>query len=100
MLPGMSFTPNSSEVVVSYGGRIWRVPIAAGAEPIPVPFRVRTELEIGPELAFKYPVDDSARGSPFDRSATPFRPPTGRCWPSRRSTGSTCARYRTASRGA
>ena len=61
VLPGMSFTPDSSEVVASYGGRIWRVPIAPGAAPIPVPFRVRTELEIGPELAFKYPVDDSPR---------------------------------------
>ena len=61
VLPGMSFTPDSSEVVVSYGGRIWRVPIAPGAAPIPVRFRVRTELAMGPELAFKYPVDDSPR---------------------------------------
>ena len=61
VLPGMSFTPDSSEVVASYGGRIWRVPIAPGADPIPVPFRVRTELPIGPELAFQYPVDDSER---------------------------------------
>ena len=61
VLPGMSFTPDSSEVVASYGGRIWRVPIAPGAKPIPVPFRVQTELPIGPELAFKYPVDDSPR---------------------------------------
>ena len=61
VLPGMSFTPDSSEVVVSYGGKIWRVPIAAGAEPIPVPFRVRAELEVGPQLVFKYPVDDSVR---------------------------------------
>ena len=60
-LPGMSFTPDSSELVVSYGGKIWRVPIAEGGEPIPVPFRVQTELEIGPALAFKYPVDDRVR---------------------------------------
>ena len=60
-LPGMSFTPDSSELVVFYGGRIWRVPLAEGAAPIAVPFRVRTELEIGPELAFEYPVDDSLR---------------------------------------
>ena len=60
-LPGMSFTPDSSEVVVSYGGKIWRVPLAEGAAPVPVPFRVRVDLEIGPELAFKYPVDDSRR---------------------------------------
>ena len=61
VLPGMSFTPDSSELVVSYGGKIWRVPLAEDAEPIPVPFRVRTDLDIGPELAFKYPVDDSLR---------------------------------------
>ena len=60
-LPGMSFTPDSSEVVVSYGGKIWRVPVTAGSEPIPVPFHVRTELEIGPELTFEYPVDDRLR---------------------------------------
>ncbi len=60
-LPGMSFTPDSSELVVSYGGKIWRVPLAEGAEPLAVPFRVRTELEIGPELAFQYPIDDRVR---------------------------------------
>ena len=71
-LPGMSFTPDSSELVVSYGGRIWRVPLAEGAEPVPVPFRVRTELEIGPELAFKYPVDDRLRFTVRQiRDATP-----------------------------
>ena len=61
VLPGMSFTPDSTEVVVSYGGKIWRVPIAEGSEPIAVPFRVQTELEIGPELAFKYPVSNDRR---------------------------------------
>ena len=61
VLPGMSFTPDSSEVVVSYGGKLWRVPIAEDAEPIPVPFRVQTELDMGPELAFEYPVDDRVR---------------------------------------
>ena len=60
-LPGMSFTPDSSALVASYGGKIWRVPVAEGAGPIAVPFRVRTELDIGPELAFEYPVDDSIR---------------------------------------
>ena len=61
VLPGMSFTPDSTEVVVSYGGKLWRVPIAEGSEPIAVPFRVQTELEIGPELAFKYPVSNERR---------------------------------------
>jgi len=61
VLPGMSFTPDSAEVVVSYGGKIWRVPIAEGSDPIAVPFRVQTELQIGPELAFKYPVSNERR---------------------------------------
>jgi Tol biopolymer transport system component len=58
VLPGMSFTPDSTEVVVSYGGKIWRVPIVEGGEPVAVPFRVQSELDIGPELAFKYPVSN------------------------------------------
>ena len=61
VLPGMAFTPDSSEVVVSYGGKIWRVPIAEDADPVPVPFRVQVDLGIGPKLAFNYPVDDSPR---------------------------------------
>ncbi len=61
VLPGMSFTPDSTELVVSYGGKIWRVPLAEGKEPIAVPFRVRTELDIGPQLAFKYPIADDLR---------------------------------------
>ncbi len=57
--PGMSFTPDSKEVVTTYSGRIWRVPIDGGA-PIAVPFRVQSKLELGAEVAFKYPVRDSA----------------------------------------
>ena len=31
VLPGYSFTPDGSAIVVSYGGEIWRVPVAGGA---------------------------------------------------------------------
>ncbi len=58
--PGMSFTPDSKEVVATYGGKIWRVPVDGGP-PVPVPFRVQTKLELGPEVAFKYPIPDSAQ---------------------------------------
>ena len=57
--PGMSFTPDSREIVTTYGGKIWRVPID-GSAPIAVPFRVQTKAELGPEVAFKYPISDSA----------------------------------------
>ncbi|MGE3618066.1 MAG: amidohydrolase, partial [Gemmatimonadales bacterium] len=56
-LPGMSFTPDSREVVASYGGKIWRIP-ADGAAPIQIPFRVTTDIDLGPKLAFNYPVSD------------------------------------------
>ena len=58
VLPGMAFTPDSRELVASYGGKIWRIPVD-GTEPIAVPFQVTVELDIGPELAFDYPVSDS-----------------------------------------
>lgn len=59
VLPGMAFTPDSRALVASYGGKIWRIPVD-GSEPAKIPFRVRVELELGPELAFAYPISDSA----------------------------------------
>ncbi len=58
LLPGMSFTPDSAHLVVSYGGRIWKLPIAGGrAEEIP--FRVQFDLALGPRLDFDYPIEDT-----------------------------------------
>ncbi|MEN8376835.1 MAG: amidohydrolase family protein [Gemmatimonadota bacterium] len=58
VMPGMAFTPDSREVVASYGGKIWRVPLD-GSPHIPVPFTVDVDLDIGPPLFFDYPIDDS-----------------------------------------
>ena len=58
VLPGYSFTPDSRAVIVSYGGKIWRVPVDGGAATN-IPFRVRTQLDIGPKLAFTYRIPDS-----------------------------------------
>jgi Tol biopolymer transport system component len=57
--PGMSFTPDSREVVASYGGKIWRIPIEEGADPIAVPFRVREQVAAGPLVDFDYPIEDT-----------------------------------------
>jgi Tol biopolymer transport system component len=57
VLPAMSFTPDSKEVVASYGGKIWRIPVAGGTA-IEIPFEVDTKLELGPKLEFKYPITD------------------------------------------
>jgi Tol biopolymer transport system component len=56
--PGMSFTPDSKELVATYGGKIWRIPVD-GAAPIAVPFRVTATMAMGPEVTFKYPISDS-----------------------------------------
>lgn len=55
--PGMSFTPDSREVVATYGGRIWRIPVDGGA-PLEVPFEVEVDLPLGPPVDFQYPIDD------------------------------------------
>ncbi len=59
-LPGMSFTPDSKELVASYGNKIWRVAVD-GSGQTEIPFRVQATVEAGPELAFRYPVSDSAQ---------------------------------------
>ncbi|HXV85910.1 MAG TPA: amidohydrolase family protein [Gemmatimonadales bacterium] len=59
VLPGMSFTPDSRELVVSYGGRLWRVPVAGGP-PLEIPFQAEVDLDLGPAVDFDYPIQDSA----------------------------------------
>ena len=58
VLPGYSFTPDSRAVVVSYGGKIWRVPVD-GSRASPIPFRVISQIGIGPKVAFEYRVEDT-----------------------------------------
>ncbi|MGD8278642.1 MAG: amidohydrolase family protein [Gemmatimonadota bacterium] len=58
-LPGMAFTPDSRSLIATWDGHIWRVPIEGG-DPVQIPFSVDVELGVGPELAFEYPVSDSA----------------------------------------
>ncbi|WP_192822039.1 amidohydrolase family protein [Rufibacter sp. LB8] len=57
VLPAMSFTPDNKEVVASYGGKIYRIPVSGGAAK-EIPFQVQTQIAIGPKLEFKYPIKD------------------------------------------
>ncbi|KYG75423.1 amidohydrolase [Roseivirga echinicomitans] len=57
VLPAMTFTPDSKELLASYGGKIWRIPVAGGAAK-EIPFQVDVELEMGPRLKFNYPISD------------------------------------------
>lgn len=57
VLPAMSFTPDSKELLASYGGKLWRIPVAGG-NAINIPFEVDVKLEMGPQLKFEYPISD------------------------------------------
>jgi imidazolonepropionase-like amidohydrolase/Tol biopolymer transport system component len=57
VLPAMSFTPDSKEVVASYGGKFYRIPVAGG-DAINIPFEMETEFLVGPRVDFKYPIKD------------------------------------------
>lgn len=57
VLPAMSFTPDSRDLIASYGGKIYRIPVAGG-DAIEIPFEVDAEIELGPKLDFKYPIKD------------------------------------------
>ncbi len=60
VLPAMAFTPDSQYLVAAYGGKIYKLPVNGG-EPIEIPLDVDVELELGPRLAFKYPIQDEEK---------------------------------------
>jgi len=53
--PGYAFTPDGTEVVTTFDGKIHRVNVDTGAVT-PVPFTVDVELEVGPDLTQPYNV--------------------------------------------
>jgi Tol biopolymer transport system component len=57
--PGMTFTPDSKNLIATWEGKIWSVPVAGGA-PRQIPFSVDVEQHLGPEVRFDYPLTDSA----------------------------------------
>jgi len=59
-LPGMSFTPDSKEIVASYGKKLWRVAVD-GSGQVEIPFHVKADVAVGPEVSFTYPISDSAQ---------------------------------------
>lgn len=57
VLPGFSWTPDDQHIVISYGGKIWKINVAnkTAAE---IPFRVNSSIELGPLVEFDYPISD------------------------------------------
>jgi Tol biopolymer transport system component/imidazolonepropionase-like amidohydrolase len=58
--PGMSFTPDSNNLITFYGGKLWSVPLD-GTAPAEIPFDVDVKLAMGPAVHFDYPIEDEAQ---------------------------------------
>jgi len=56
LMPGSSFTPDSKALVVSYGGKIWRVEVPSG-QATAVPFTAKVHQDLGPLVRFETRVD-------------------------------------------
>jgi len=56
LMPGSSFTPDSKALVVSYGGKIWRVDVPSG-RVTPIPFTAHVHQDLGPLVRFDTRVD-------------------------------------------
>jgi imidazolonepropionase-like amidohydrolase/Tol biopolymer transport system component len=56
-LPGYAFTPDGRELVLSFGGQLWRLPVEGG-DPVNIPLQVEVERSLGPEVRFEFPVED------------------------------------------
>ena len=69
VLPAMSFTPDSKELVATYGGKFYRIPVDGG-DAINIPMDMDTEVLLGPRVDFKFPIKDEK-----DMIATQIRNP-------------------------
>lgn len=59
VLPGMAFTPDSKNLIASYGGKIWKIPVG-GETATEIPFDADIKLELGPRLYFNYEIKDTS----------------------------------------
>ncbi|HET7696090.1 MAG TPA: amidohydrolase family protein [Vicinamibacterales bacterium] len=55
--PKSAFTPDSSSLITSYDGKIWRVAVPSGAA-VEIPFTAKVDQQLGPLVKFDYPIDD------------------------------------------
>jgi len=60
VLPGMAFMPDSKSLLASYGGKIYNIPIN-GNKATEIAYTADLKLEMGPQLSFKYPINDTLK---------------------------------------
>ncbi|MEP6778644.1 MAG: amidohydrolase family protein [Gemmatimonadaceae bacterium] len=57
--PGMSFTPDSKNLVATWNGKLWKIAIDTKVAT-EIPFEADVVQPMGPHVAFEYPISDSA----------------------------------------
>ncbi len=60
VLPAMTFTPDSKNVIASWDGKLFKVNID-GSGATEIPLDVDVDLAMGPRLEFKYPISDDEK---------------------------------------
>jgi len=68
--PGSAFTADSSAMITSFGGKIWRVEVPSG-DVSPIPFTAVVEQQLGPLAKFDYPINDDTLTVSQIRGARP-----------------------------
>ena len=59
MLPGFAFTPDSKAIVISYGGKIWKVDVPSGTGDTDSVHGGRRHRDGAARTSSDYPIDDS-----------------------------------------
>ena len=62
VLPAMAFTPDNKNLIASYGGKMYSISIANNNAK-EIPFKVNIDLDMGPMVSFKYPIEDNDEGT-------------------------------------
>src|SRR5688572_27548262 len=73
--PASAFLPDSSAIITTYGGKLWRVAVPSG-QATEIPFTAKVDQPLGPLVRFDYPIDDSKLTVSQIRGARPS--PDGR----------------------
>ena len=58
-MPGMSFTPDSKSLLLSFGGKLRRIDVPSGRVS-EIPFTADVEQQMGPKVAFEYRLNDTS----------------------------------------
>jgi Tol biopolymer transport system component len=70
LLPGYAWTPDSKAIVLTYGGKLWKLAVPNG-NAAAIPFSADVQVDMGPLVKFDYPLDDSVLTVKQIRNARP-----------------------------